>query len=507
MATSLPLSELINVQLNVQPLAPSRRDFGVLNLMTPEAGHVFNDESTLYAEYATATAVEQAFGSHSATAQAARLFFAQTPRPKRIVVSRWVRIKRVLPATQSKLYGGPITATLEKLKTLSAGYFSIKVGSALKSYSKINLSSANTHEEIATLITAKTSDDKLTVRWDASGQRFIVEADQAGASHMLSLMNSDGQPLAVSSTPSYLGNLLKLDSADAYSVAGTDVVTLEAQSLTAALSQLEARFNHWYALYVVHPLTDTQIKEAANWILAADKKILGLTTSTPQHLDTGPFNIFKQLADQKNERVVALYDKNNPYAVLSWLARALSVNFAGNNTTITMKFKQLPGVTPHPLTLTEANQCKALGINYYTYFDETAMVAEGTVLGGRFFDEVHSLDWFVDAVQKEVAATLQRSPTKIPLTDAGTHRLLAAVESVCREGVRNGAFASGIWRGDPFGHLHTGERLEEGFYVWADTVDRLSSSDREARKAPPIQVALKLAGAIHSADILVNFDR
>lgn len=36
MATSLPLSELINVQLNVQPLAPSRRDFGVLNLMTPK---------------------------------------------------------------------------------------------------------------------------------------------------------------------------------------------------------------------------------------------------------------------------------------------------------------------------------------------------------------------------------------------------------------------------------------------------------------------------------------
>ncbi|BBE09609.1 Uncharacterized protein MCB1EB_1448 [Mycoavidus cysteinexigens] len=507
MATSLPLSEIINVQLNVQPLAPSRRDFGVLNLMTPEAGQVFNDAHTLYAEYANANSVEQAFGSHSVTAQAARLFFAQTPRPKRLVVSRWVRIKRTLAATHSKLYGGPMTAPLEQLKAISVGYFSIKVGSSLKNYSKINLSSANTHEEIATLITAKTSADKLTVHWDSTGRRFIVEVDQAGASRTLSLMNSDGQPLTVSSSPSYLGTLLKLDSADAYSVAGTDAVTLEAQSLTEALSQLEARFNHWYALNILHPLTDVQIKEVANWVLAADKKILGITTSNPQHLEPSFLNVFKQLADQKNERVVALYDKDNPHAVLSWLARALSVNFAGNNTTITMKFKQLPGVTPHPLTLTEASQCKALGINYYTYFDETAMVAEGTVLGGRFFDEVHSLDWFVDAVQKEVVATLHRSPTKIPLTDAGTHQLLVAVESVCREGVRNGAFAAGVWRGDPFGHLHTGERLEEGFYVWVDTVDRLSSSDREARKAPPIQVALKLAGAIHAADILVNFDR
>ncbi|WP_284271913.1 DUF3383 family protein, partial [Mycoavidus cysteinexigens] len=215
MPTSLPLSEIVNVQLNVQPLAPSRRDFGVLNLMTPEAGQVFNDAHTLYAEYANANSVEQAFGSHSVTAQAARLFFAQTPRPKRLVVSRWVRIKRTLAATHSKLYGGPMTATLEQLKAVSVGYFSIKVGSSLKNYSKINLSTASSYEEIATLITAKTSTDKLTVRWDSTGQRFIVEADQAGASRTLSLMNSDGQPLTVSSSPSYLGTLLKLDSADA----------------------------------------------------------------------------------------------------------------------------------------------------------------------------------------------------------------------------------------------------------------------------------------------------
>ncbi len=67
--------------------------------------------------------------------------------------------------------------------------------------------------------------------------------------------------------------------------------------------------------------------------------------------------------------------------------------------------------------------------------------------------------------------------------------------------------APGVWNGDPFGTLQSGNYLQEGFYVWADSVDNQSTSDKDNRVAPPIQVALKLAGAIHSVDILVNFNR
>src|SRR5690606_26034712 len=107
--------------------------------------------------------------------------------------------------------------------------------------------------------------------------------------------------------------------------------------------------------------------------------------------------------------------------------------------------KQLPGVTADNIGLTEAAKCDALGINFYTYFDEAAMVAEGKTIGKRFFDEIHGLDWFVDAVQKEVFAVLYRTPTKVPLTDPGTARLIAAVEKVGREGVNNGFIAPGVW--------------------------------------------------------------
>ena len=42
----------------------------------------------------------------------------------------------------------------------------------------------------------------------------------------------------------------------------------------------------------------------------------------------------------------------NPYAIVSALGRAFTVNFSANRSTITLKFKQLPGVVAEGLTET-----------------------------------------------------------------------------------------------------------------------------------------------------------
>ena len=46
--------------------------------------------------------------------------------------------------------------------------------------------------------------------------------------------------------------------------------------------------------------------------------------------------------------------------------------------------------------------------------------------------------------------------------------------------------------------------LTKGYYVYAQSVNTQMQADREARKAPVIQCAIKLAGAIHSTEILIN---
>ncbi|MGE7137946.1 DUF3383 domain-containing protein [Luteibacter sp. NPDC031894] len=497
---SLPLSQIVNVQLNVPPVSAARRDFGLLALFSPEAGTPFAGAAGRYVFAASQAEVEGLFGTNSQTAQASRRFWAQTPKPKQLMIARWNKVETNFPATASALRGGVVTDLLADFKDIEDGRFRITVGAATVNAVGLDFSGAADMPAVAALISAKVAG--TTITWDAVGKRFVVTATATGTASNIGFVTDQG------GAGTYIGSMVMLQDGQAQATAGSNAVTVPAETLPEAFAALQDVYPGWYAAAIADPgLTDDEIEAASDWIQAAPGKVIGLTTTNPDHIEDVPENVFRQLFDKRNDRTAAIYDKTDSYGILSWLARALSVNFAANSSTITMKFKQLPGVAADELTLTEANKCRALGINFYAYFDESPMVAEGTVIGGRFFDEIHILDWFVDACQKEVFSALYGSTTKVPLTDAGTHKLIARVQKVGREGVNNGAFAAGIWNGDGFGTLETGDRLDDGFYVWADTVDNLSTSDREARKAPPIQVALKLASAIHSVDVLVNFDR
>jgi hypothetical protein len=55
--------------------------------------------------------------------------------------------------------------------------------------------------------------------------------------------------------------------------------------------------------------------------------------------------------------------------------------------------------------------------------------------------------------------------------------------------------------------LIQGDLLARGWYTFANLVETQAQSDREARIAPLIQIAVKLAGAIHFANVLINVNR
>jgi hypothetical protein len=75
------------------------------------------------------------------------------------------------------------------------------------------------------------------------------------------------------------------------------------------------------------------------------------------------------------------------------------------------------------------------------------------------------------------------------------------------QSVTNGLVAAGVWNGGPIGQLDSGDTLTKGYYVYAQPISEQAQADREARKAPVIQVACKLAGAVHFADVQINVVR
>ncbi len=75
------------------------------------------------------------------------------------------------------------------------------------------------------------------------------------------------------------------------------------------------------------------------------------------------------------------------------------------------------------------------------------------------------------------------------------------------QAVNNGLIAPGVWNGSATGQLSPGDTLTKGYYAWIQPMAEQAQADREKRKAPPIQVACKLAGAVHFADVLITVVR
>lgn len=198
----------------------------------------------------------------------------------------------------------------------------------------------------------------------------------------------------------------------------------------------------------------------------------------------------------------------NAYAIASFFGRAFTVDFTANNTTITLMYKQEPGVVGEDLTANEALVLKNKRCNVFVdYVNDTVIIQYGVMSGPAYFDEIHGLDWLQNAMQTSLYNVLYLTATKIPQTDAGMNKLVNALDAVLGQAVSNGLLAPGVWNADGFGNLNTGDYLKTGYYIYALPVALQSQSDRDARKSTPIQVAAKLAGAIQEIDVLVDVNR
>lgn len=271
-------------------------------------------------------------------------------------------------------------------------------------------------------------------------------------------------------------------------------------------------YTNWYGLGIADKediADDDWLKVAAAVEASGVSRILAITTSDPATMDaTSTTDLAYKLKAAKYGRTFVQYSSSSKYAALSAFGRAFTVNFNGSNTTITLKFKQEPGITYETLTTDQAAALDAKNCNVFVYYqNDTAILQQGVMSSGDFFDERHGLDWLQNYVQTNLYNLLYTSTTKVPQTDAGVTRLLSNVEQSMDQSVTNGLVAAGVWNGGPIGQLDSGDTLTKGYYVYAQPLSEQAQADREARKAPVIQVACKLAGAVHFADVQINVVR
>jgi hypothetical protein len=330
------------------------------------------------------------------------------------------------------------------------------------------------------------------------GVRFHVESTSGGPTSTLSYASASGAGQDVSAA-------LRLTSG----IAAAPINGIAAETPLQAAVALRAH-PEWYGLMFAASITDSDHVSIASFIEAADPiSIYGYTTEDATVLDaTSTTDIAATIQSLEVERTFGQFSSSNPYACAAIFGRAFTVDFQANSSVITLKFKQEPIIIPEQLTENEAQTLRAKNCNVFVYYsNDAAIIQEGVMANGYFFDEVHGMDWLSNQVQTDLFDVLYQATTKIPQTNAGVHILLTSVVNSINLGVTNGLIAPGQWNAPGFGQLKTGQMLPLGYYVYAPTVETQPQSIREQRIAPTIQAAVKLAGAVHFVNCQINVNR
>lgn len=148
--------------------------------------------------------------------------------------------------------------------------------------------------------------------------------------------------------------------------------------------------------------------------------------------------------------------------------------------------------------------------NAYVTMGTTDMLVRGQACDGRFEDEGLALDWLAAGVQTAMFNCIQQAVTagsRIPQTDEGSARLVTAVESFMVQARSTGLCAPGKWLFDGVGNISTNDVLPKGYYIYAQPVDTMTTSQRAARQAPPISTLVCGAGAIQYCAPTIIFQR
>lgn len=492
MSQGLSVSRLVNVTINLSPLAPARRGFGTLLIVGDSGVIPFSERMR---SYSNIEGVANDFGVNAPEYKAAQLYFGQSPRPTSLVIGRWARLD------VGAIMMGAVLNSSEQLiaswQAIETGSFKILIDGVEKIITGLDFSEQTNLNGVAGVINTALGADAVFV-W--AGNAFVITSTSTGEEATFSFMSPAGSGVDISAK-------LKMSASTGIApVNGQDAETPE-----EAITVFADMSSEWYGSTFaasVQPSTQEYIDVATAIQAMSLSRIFGITETDTRVLSASFLTDIASEMKAKNFTRTFVQYSPNPYAVCSFFGRAFSVNFSANRSTITMMYKQEPGVNAELLTETQAKTLENKRCNVFVKYDnETSIVQYGVMSGPAWFDEIHGLDWFQNAAQNSVYTLLYSSNTKIPQTNAGSNQITNELNAVCEEAVNNGLVAPGQWNQDSFGSLNRGDFLKSGYYVYAQPMELQAQSERETRKAPPFTIALKLAGAIQEVDVIVNVNR
>ena len=399
-------------------------------------------------------------------------------------------------STPAKLTSGEIT--LADLYNVTDGAMTLVMNGATVNLYGLNFAtygSSLTLNEVVHILTAAIGSSGLV---ETSGQSIVISTSQQGADVTIGYASSASSITDLSAILA-LTQSTAASRIDGYTPGGlvSEVTLIQTAARCAGRSVFAWTLDRQYR--------DTQDqKDFADWAEAQDQAYFSACTNSVQAYNTADTTNIGFYAHNKGYIKTSVMYHNNPqvYPDVSYAALALSVNYALENSTLTMKFKQLTGIETVPLTETQLSSLKARRINTYVSMgNSSSVVREGVQSADSWFTDSHvNLSNYKEELQVEVFNVFMRNK-KVKYTSAGQDLLVSAAAKINNRYIRNGTFAD---REEETTDNETGYTTLPACTITPAPIYSATTSERANRVAPPIAIVAYEAGAFHSVAIDVT---
>ena len=490
MAYEVPLSYTVNVSLTATPTGLADFNTNSIAIFTNEpAGFSEN-----YQAYLTPTAVEADFGTNSLTYKMAQALFTPVPNFRSGGGYLYIFPFNGVNATSASVTTADISDNITAFQSVSDGSLSITIDSENYVVTGLDFTKVNSLADVVKVLNGQ----NLDVYIEAVENTIKFTSKRFGTGSGVTISNQASPVGTDIASASYL------DASNATSESGTNASgTTLAEAVSSAMQQV------YFGGVLSTQFVDADT-EMAN-------------SSAIQSMDCSYFEAMQSLKDmavlgaeikgagngKTRSLAYSLGAEASKIAIATYATIAKSVNYNASNTAMTMNLKTLTGVVSDSgLSDSYVLSANTNGVDIYGNTGGISVVYSNDNNG--YTDDIEANLWHKKATEVAGFNYLRQTGTKIPQTEEGMSGLKSAYGQVCEKAVRNNTVAPGTWNtAIPFGDPEDFKRNieEKGYYVYSIPVAKQSQADREARKAPVCQIALKRSGAFHFSEVIINVER
>lgn len=494
MTRTVPLSYTINVSVST-----ASQGLGEYNINTV---CLFTNEQPLSTEpYIWAVNTQDAineYGTNSLTAKMAQALFTPVPNLRtgngQVLIFPYVATNATAGSTTTIAITNTIISALQ---LVTNGDLTLTIDGTDYTVSGLNFSNINTVADIVSILNNQYLDCDIEV---VNTNAIKFTSRNYGTTAAVALKATTGG----SGTDIYGSTYL--DGANQVTIAGT---TQTGTTLAEAIAQAE-EVAYFGGILTTQILDNDGIEATALAVQGKDHIYYEAIQSLK---NIGTLGSAIKTAGDRKTRLLAKTDEGAEIAktaIATYCTIAQSTNYSGVNTALTMNLKELTGIKPDSnINSTYYNLAKQNGVDIYANTEGLACVYSFD--NGYYTDDATNLLWLKKALEVSGFNYLRKTNTKIPQTEVGMVGLKNAYETRCSQGVANGVIGTGLQWNDsiPFGDPEDFQRNieEKGYYIYSLPIAKQSQAEREERIAPVMQIAIKLSGAIHSSNVIVQVQR